>query len=116
MFKIFKVKSPIIKICSTLIYVTVVLFLHFNGGACLYNRFLQIECPGCGVTTAYLVLLKLDILEAFRQNFMFWSAPILYLYFWFDGKLTGKKLLDILILMVILFGFLLKWLITFFII
>ena len=113
MLKIFKVKYPIIKICSTLIYIAVITFLHFNGGACLYNRCLRIECPGCGLTTAYLLLFKLDIVGAFKQNFMFWSIPIIYLYFWFDGKFTGKEFPDTLILIVILFGFLLKWLIAF---
>lgn len=64
------------------------------------------------MATAYLALLTLDVSEAFGQNFMFWSAPILYLYFWFDGKLTGEKLVDTLILMGITFGFLLKWVIA----
>ena len=64
------------------------------------------------MATAYLALLKLDLLEAFKQNFMFWTAPILYLFFWFDGKLTGKEWLDTLILSGIAFGFLLKWVIT----
>ena len=112
MHKIFKVKNPIKKIIFTLIYLIIILFFYYNGGNCVYKRFLGINCPGCGLTTAYLRLFELDIIGAFKSNFMFWGIPILYLYCWFDGKLIGKKSFDLLVIMIILFGFLLKWIIT----
>ena len=107
--KIFNVKSPKIKICCTILYVISVLILHFNGGACPFNRFFNIECPGCGLAAAYLRLFTFDILGAIEENFMFWSVPILYSYIWFDGRLTSQIILDNLILAVIVCGFVIKW-------
>ena len=40
---------------------------------------------------------------------MFWSIPILYVYFLFDGKVVGKKIVDLTVLIAILIGFLLNW-------
>ena len=65
---------------------------------------------GCGLTTAFIYLFKLDLISAFKSHFMFWSIPILYSYVWFDGKFTGIKKLDNSFLVVILFGFLIRWL------
>ena len=112
MLNVFKVKSPIKKICCTLVCLAIIVCLHFNGGACLYNRFLHVECPGCGLTAAYLSLFKLDLLGALEQNFMFWSVPVIYCYFWFDYRLTNNKVIDKIILAVVLYGFIVKWIIT----
>lgn len=63
------------------------------------------------MSRAYFSLLKFDIKLAFNYHPMFWSVPILYLYFLFDGKLFGKKLIDGIVLAAICLGFIVNWLV-----
>ena len=42
---------------------------------CPVRRFLHFSCPGCGMTSAVLALLKLDFRSAFENNMIF--VPIL---------------------------------------
>lgn len=42
---------------------------------CPVKRILRLSCPGCGMTSAVLSLLKLDFSSAFKYNLMF--IPIL---------------------------------------
>ena len=60
------------------------------------------------MTRAILSALNFNFKTAFMYHWMFWSIPILYIFFLFDGKLTGKKILDIIILTAILIGFILN--------
>lgn len=108
MLNIFKVKSPGIKIVGTVVYIISVLTIHISGIGCLFRSLLGIYCPGCGLTTAYLAVCSLDFRSAFKANFMFWAVPIIYCYFWFDGKLIGKKIIDNLLIAIIFIGFLLR--------
>ena len=109
MKKLFKVKKPILKISVTLIYIACSLLLYHLKIGCFYRYFLGFRCIGCGLTTAYVNAFNLDFISAFKSHFMFLSVPILYCYIWFDGKLTGKKKLDTIILILILIGFLIRW-------
>jgi hypothetical protein len=37
---------------------------------CIWKTLFGIHCPGCGLTTAFIHLLKLDVLKAFNSNWM----------------------------------------------
>ena len=55
-------------------------------------RFLTgIPCPGCGMTRACVYALSLDFERAFSFHPLWWTAPLLFLYFFFD-ELLPKKL------------------------
>jgi hypothetical protein len=47
----------------------------FTGDLCLFRRILGIPCPGCGMTRAYLSLLRLDITSAFFYHPLFLCVP-----------------------------------------
>ena len=61
------------------------------------------------MTRAVLSAIKLDFAAAFSYHPMFWSIPVLYLYFLFNGKVFNKKTLDIGILIFIAVGFFISW-------
>lgn len=46
----------------------------FGGSLCPINRLLGIKCPGCGLTRAFMCILKLDIFGALKYNLM--SLPL----------------------------------------
>lgn len=58
---------------------------------CVIRSITGLPCPGCGLSRAWLAMLRLDLLSAFRYHPMFWSIPIFMLYFLFDGQLFRRK-------------------------
>lgn len=97
------------KLALTAVYIAVLLVFWTFKVPCLYKLFFGIECIGCGMSRAYFSLLKLDFVTAFSYHPMFWSVPIAYVYFLFDGKVFGKKYLDYTVIALIVLGFLINW-------
>ena len=97
------------KLVLTLLIIVIVLFLYFSGIGCIYRYFLNSPCPGCGITRAVICLLKLDFKGAFEYNYMVYSLPVLYLMFLTDGKLFKKKLLNNIIIFLICFLFIIRY-------
>ncbi len=58
---------------------------------CPIRRLTGHICPGCGMSRAWLALLRLDIAGAFRAHPMFWTVPAAGLLVWFDGELFPKR-------------------------
>lgn len=81
---------------------------------CIYMHFLRIPCPGCGMTRAVFSALRLDFAAAFSYHWMFWSIPLLLVYFLLDGKIFHKKWLNRGILLLIGVGFLANWIYSLF--
>lgn len=61
-------------IISVLAVGVILLNTVFNVG-CLMKAVLGIPCPVCGMTRAYLSLLRLDFRAAFEYNPAFWIIP-----------------------------------------
>lgn len=53
-----------------------------------------IPCPGCGMTHAYLRLLRLDIAGAFSENPLFWVLPLAMILLLKDGAVFKNKRLN----------------------
>jgi len=104
-----KIKEPKNKLMLTAFYLAVLVLFWYLKVPCLFKHFLNIECPGCGMTRAVLSALKFDFIAAFTYHPMFWSLPLIYLYLLFDGNLFGNKIVDRTILILISAGFILSW-------
>ncbi len=100
-------------ITAIIFFAVMVAFVAFKI-PCPFAYFLNVQCPGCGMTRAYLSLLRLDFASAFRFHSMFWSVPILVLYYFTDWRLFGNKRLDNGVLIIIGVGFLVNWLVKLF--
>ncbi len=37
---------------------------------CIWKSLFDVHCPGCGLTTAFIALLRLDVRAAYEANFM----------------------------------------------
>lgn len=44
---------------------------------CYFNRHFGVYCPGCGLSSSYMALLKGNISMAFKYHPLFWSIPII---------------------------------------
>lgn len=53
---------------------------------CVFIEVFGIPCPGCGMTRAFLSLLKLDFYHAFKYNVVIFFMPYVFIYVFFDLK------------------------------
>lgn len=59
---------------------------------CFFRCLTGIPCPCCGMSRAWLALLRLDFRGAFSFHPMFWSLPVLALVFLLDGcSISGRR-------------------------
>ncbi len=106
-----KRKHIIDKLLVTAIFITLIALRWIFSIPCPFREFLHISCPGCGMSRAFFALCRLDIPAAFEHHYMVWSLPLLYFYFWFDGRLFKNKRLNIAVIIIIAAGFLINWLV-----
>ena len=83
--------------------------MYFANTTCIVKSIVGFPCPGCGMTRAVISALRLDFTAAFALHPMFWSVPILALYFLYDGRLFNNKKINYGILIAIGMGFLFNW-------
>lgn len=106
-----KIKQPVLKILITVFYLSVAAVFYFSDISCIFLEIFGIRCVGCGMTRALISALKFDFWGAFGYHFMFWSVPILYLYFLYDGVLFKNKTVNRAVFIVIAVSFLANWII-----
>ena len=104
-----KIKKLSEKLITLGIIAVIVALMYIFDVRCFFKLLFKISCPGCGMTRAWLSLLKLDIATAFRYHPMFWSAPILGALYLFDGEIFKQKWLNYLITTGILGGLIACW-------
>lgn len=67
------------------------LMLYTADIKCLIKSILGIPCPGCGLTRAWLSVLKGNIGQAFKWHPLFWTVPILLFIIIFLGGRVFKN-------------------------
>ena len=92
---------------AMLAYVGLVYLLPFT---CPILYITGIHCPGCGLTRAWLAALQGAFGRAFAYHPLFWAVPLLYLFFWKDGRVFAQPRYNRLALTAIGLGFLAVWL------
>ena len=97
--------------CIVLLILTAVVTLFWLlERPCPWLTLFHIPCPGCGMTRAWLSVLHLDFTGAFRMHPMFWSVPVMALWWLFDGHIFRRKFWNLLIPAAIGTGFVINWL------
>jgi hypothetical protein len=63
---------------------------------CLWNTLFHFHCPGCGLTTAFIEILKLNFSDAFHINpLIFIVLPILFYCFIQDfNRFLSKNIIN----------------------
>ena len=96
------VKRKLLWTLVAVLYYALVLYCRVP---CVFEKITDIPCPGCGMTRAWLGVLRGDLLYALRMHPWFWSVPFLYGYILADGKLLGRRVLDRMFIGILLGGF-----------
>lgn len=71
-------RTSVIVVC--LVCVVVIIVLYITGIGCIFKYITGIPCLACGITRAYMSLLRGDIVQAFRYHPLFFLAPIICIY------------------------------------
>lgn len=96
--------------CGVTVLILVYTFvLYVTSGTCIILSLTGIRCLGCGMTNALISAIQLDFRQAFLHHSMFWSVPVLYICFLFDGVIFRNKWVNIVFYVLILIGFILNW-------
>ncbi|MFN5458347.1 MAG: DUF2752 domain-containing protein [Bacteroidota bacterium] len=76
---------------STLIFYEIIaIILKFFSGInltipCFFNFFFKINCPGCGLTRAFISLISLNFADAWNKNpLIFFVIPIIIFFLIYD--------------------------------
>lgn len=96
-----------------LMFAGIYIVLYFMDFGCIFQRYFQIPCPGCGMTRAIRSVLHLDFKTAFYYHPMVFSLPILAGYVFTDGCLFKHKIANYTILILIGAGFIFSYIIKF---
>lgn len=81
---IFSRMKNLFLICAAYYLVT-----WFTG--CPVKYFLGISCPGCGMTRAWLSLLRFDLSGAFACHPLFWTAPFIAIAFLYEDQIDFRR-------------------------
>lgn len=57
---------------------------------CLFRRLTGVICPSCGMSRAWLAVLRAELREAFSYHPMFWSVPVFAVFFLFREKASTR--------------------------
>lgn len=88
---------------------SVIFIVIFRFYRCPVHLLFHIKCPGCGMTRAILSFLRLDIRGAFQYHNLFPLVILSVIYFLFREKLYIGKRAEMILLIVFLFLFILRW-------
>lgn len=87
-------------------YAVLVPYFFKGYSTCLLKELVGIPCPGCGMTRAYLSLLRLDFKKAFYFHPLFWTIPFIVIMIVFQEISFWNRLYKnkwIWIILIILF-------------
>ncbi len=103
-------KKLLIYFSGTLVFLLIIFLMQKAGISCIYKYFFGLECPGCGMTRAFLSFLRLDFKAAFSYHPMVFFMPLTYIFILFNGRLFNNKKLDNLYIIFLISGFLINYL------
>lgn len=94
---------------------SILLVLSYLKVPCFFLTRFQIPCPGCGITRAFVALLKFNIKDAFFYNPCIFLMPLFFLYFWQNGVVFKNKTLNNMVLILAAVLFLIRYILHIFI-
>ena len=101
--------KPVLLACMKFCVFAIVIVLFYH---CPVQLIFGIPCPGCGMTRAYLALLRLDFAAAFEYHPLFPIPAIAFVYHIFRRKIKLNKKIEIAFLILFLILFLVRWIFT----
>ena len=96
-----KLKEALPAICAVALVYGI---LYFAGIGCPIKYLTGVSCMGCGMTRAYLSLLRLDFANAFRYHPLFPIPVIAAVLFLFRSRISQKIVKVLLFTTIVLFS------------
>lgn len=92
----------------SLLLLVLIVFVLFDV-ECLFIKFFNTPCLGCGMTRAWKALLQGELKQAYEYHKAFWTVPIILCYIFKGNMLFKKRLWDIMLLVFIIIIFIINY-------
>jgi len=102
------------KLFFTALYILFVAVLYSLDAECFFLSITGKQCPGCGMTRAWLLLIRGEFGKAFSMHPLYFTVPILYLYILLDGHLFKNVYVNYIVLGLIFGGFFILFMVRLF--
>lgn len=78
-------KFIFILILPITVYIIAFLCVKYSHGSlCLWKNIFNFDCPGCGITRAFLAVCRLDFDEAYRYNSKIFIVIPVFVFIWLE--------------------------------
>ncbi len=102
------------KLITTALLLAVVVGMKLFSVPCPFFALTGYPCPTCGMTRAWTAVLSLDFPTALAYHPLFWTVPLLYLCFLYDGRLFKKTWMNAVFYTILGLLFALHWIFALF--
>ncbi len=89
-------------------FIVVYVIFDYYDISCVFLEITGIPCLGCGMTRAVLSIVRLDFVQAFKDNVVIFFMPYIGMYILFDFKHRIHKVLLLMIVMIAIVNWLIK--------
>ena len=89
-------------------FIIVYLIFDYYDISCVFLKVAGIPCPGCGMTRAVLSIIRLDFVQAFKDNVVIFFMPYIGIYVLCDFKHKIHKVLLLMIVIIAIINWLVK--------
>ena len=100
------------KLITTAVLLAVVVGMRVFSIQCPLLAWTGLPCPTCGMTRAWIAALSMEFQTAYSYHPLFWTVPILYLCFLYDGRLFRIKWINTVLYIILGTAFAAHWGIT----
>lgn len=84
------------------VLVLLILIAYLLDAGCIFKKITGLSCPGCGMTRAWLSVLKGDIEMAFYYHPLFWMVAVVPFLILFRNRIAERHFNLILISFIVL--------------
>ncbi len=102
------------KLLLILVFAVIVMLLYIFKIPCVFRALSGIPCPACGMTRACLSFLRLDFAAALEYHSLFWTLPLIAVFFLLDGNVFKRAWINYTIMAFILSLFIFRWILLLF--
>lgn len=91
------------------VLIFILVYVLTVGHECVFLKYFNVICPGCGMTRAIKAVMEFKFKDAFLYHPMVYSLPLIFVYIIKNGKVIKNNFINNSVLVFIGLGFLINY-------